>query len=49
MKTVEVEVNWAEVAYPGVEGNEISVCALHNQQTQKNFTVDIVAPNTPGK
>ena len=49
MKTVEVEVNWAEVAYPGVEGNEISVCALHIQQTQKNFTVDIVSPNTPGK
>ena len=49
MKTVEVEVNWAEVAYHGVEENEISVCALHVQQTQKNFTVDIVAPDTPGK
>ena len=45
---VGVEVNWVQAIYAGSEGNVISVCALHLEETQRDFTVNIAVPNTPG-
>jgi hypothetical protein len=41
-------VNWVEVAYTGSEGSVVNVCALHREETQRDFTVNVTIPNTPG-
>ena len=43
-----MEVNWVEVVDTGSEGSVVSACALHREETQRDFTVNITIPNTPG-
>ena len=46
---VGVEVNWEQATYSGNEGSVVSVCARHLQQTQRDFTINIMASNSSGK
>ena len=44
----DVTVEWAEKSYSDSEGNNITVCALHQEQAERSFTLNISAPSSMG-
>ena len=45
---IGVTVEWEEVLYSAREGDGLTVCAEHQEQTEKEFTLTIPAPQSPG-
>ena len=41
-------MNWVQEIYFGNEGTSVSICAAHLRPTQRDFTVNITEPDTPG-